>query len=192
MHVHHCLASIRMRTPQSFAPKVKTRYIFMHILFWTSDISTHTCTPLHGDSTEKRKRHSCAPVLHIIITAQSQHGANFQMITFLFSAKSNKTVLMWILRGFYPLFPLAGGCATQPRTRSQKGREKNKIIYKTKRIVYKIHNTNNKPQQTVKSTKKMSQKSQNEPKESKLAKRVKISQNVQKQTQTWIYGGRQI
>lgn len=166
-----------MRTPQSFAPKVQTRYIFMHILFWTSDISTHTCTPLRGDSTEKRKRHSCAPVLHIIITAQSQHGANFQMITFLFSAKSNKTVLMWILRGFYPLFPLAGGCATRPQdlqTHTQKGREKNQIIYKTKRIVYKIRNTNNKPQETVKSTKKMRQKSQIQPKRSETNPNVDL------------------
>lgn len=53
--------------------------LFLCPFYFGPQMWSHTCTLLHRDTTEKRKRHSCAPVLHIITTGQSQHTANFQM-----------------------------------------------------------------------------------------------------------------
>lgn len=67
-------------TPETLAWRVNWKLIlFLHPFYFGPQMWTHTYTLLHRDSTEKRKRHSCVPVLHIITTGQWQHTANFQM-----------------------------------------------------------------------------------------------------------------
>lgn len=97
----------RLRRVQARTTANRKEILFFCLFYFGPQTRTHMCTLLHA-STEKRKHHSCAPVLHIIIAGQSQHTVNFQAIAFLFPAKSNTTVLMWVLTGFYPLFPLVG------------------------------------------------------------------------------------
>lgn len=102
----------------------------------------HENTRARQDSTEKRKRHSCAAVLHIIGTGQSQHTANFQMITFLFPARSKTTVLMSTLT-LSSIVPLGGRRGpTFRKWRSKRERNNNNNNKKKPKEKQKRYNRN--------------------------------------------------